>query len=264
MDTLLDVDEDSSLTDSASEPLEDTAASDISLTDGADTIGDSMEDTVPAGCAFSTALFCVDFDFGGPPEAAFGSKDIVLPGHLSLEASGAHSFPNLLLASAAPSGSDSAVRANVLKNFTAASTDTPVRVEMYIKLESVVYPSSSGIANLFKLERSAGAGDGVTFSIGDSGLFVERIAGDYERFPITAYMPKANVWMHVRMDVVLQVTGGSVKVWIDDMTTPVVDRSSISTAIKNATGRLFTVGLYAEKQTAPFRARFDDIKFTFE
>ncbi|MGZ5967184.1 MAG: hypothetical protein ACXWP4_05920 [Polyangiales bacterium] len=261
---------DSDLEDSLLDGSDDT--DDTTTVDSADSAIDSVSETAvdgptdtpaPVGCAGSAALFCVDWDSVTTPDAPFDNKDLVTPGAIALEKTGAHSSPNLFLSSTGPSTATDTVTADVFKAFTAPASSTPMRVEAWIKLESATFPTTTGSAFLLKVERPGGTGDGVTLSIDETGLFVDRIAVDYDRFPISV-KAKPGVWMHVRMDVVLQVAGGSVKLWIDDMTTPVVDKTGISTAVNDSVNRLLSVGLYSQRATGTFKARYDDVSFSFK
>ena len=138
-----------------------------------------------------------------------------------------------------------------------------MRADLWLQVESSTFPTTDGSVFLVKLERNGGRGDGVTLSMDSSGLFVDRIAIDYDHYSVP-YKIKPNTWMHVRIDAAVRTSGGSIKLWIDDMINPLVDKAGISTATADTTGRSFIVGLFAQKPNGVFKARFDDVTFTFK
>ena len=246
---------DSSLADTlAADAGADTRITDSSSGDTA--TSDAAE--VSIGCDGSTALFCEDWDEGSTAQAKFDWKDLDPTTALSLETSG-RSAPHALVADIAP-GDAAVVVADLGKVVIAPSVDTVLRADVWLKLEKLTFPTATGGAFLFKVERggTGSVGDGVTFSIDDAGFYVDRIALDYAFYSIS-YKPAANTWVHVRMDVKIHTTSGSIKLWIDDMVTPRLNVSAISTAKADATTRNFLIGLYSQNATGSFRARYDDV-----
>jgi hypothetical protein len=224
----------------------DTSPGDTSKTDTSET---------SIGCTGSTALFCEDWDGPGTYKAGFDWVNLGPTTSLALETTG-RSSPNALVASIAPADAG-VVTADLGKNIIAPTADATLRVDAWMKLESLSLPTTTGGAFLFKLERS-GVGDGVTFSINDEGFYVDRIGNTYGFYPV-AYKTALSEWFHVRMDIKLHTTAGAFTLWIDDMTTPKLTQSGVSTAQADSTGRELIVGLYAQGATGAFRARYDDV-----
>ncbi|MEO7095656.1 MAG: hypothetical protein ABI175_20530 [Polyangiales bacterium] len=250
---------DSSIGDAADASADagDTSPTDTASTDTARADTSVVVET-STGCVGSTAIFCEDWDKATGPKAGFDWTNLDPTTSLALEASG-RSLPNALVASTAP-GDASVVTADLGKNFLAPAADSVLRVDAWIKLEKLVFPTSTGGAFLFKVERggAGSVGDGVTFSIDDKGFYVDRIGLTYGFYAI-AYKPAADTWAHVRMDVKLHTASGTITVWIDDMVTPRLTDSAISTVRADTTSRNFIVGLYAQSSTGAFRARYDDV-----
>ncbi len=216
----------------------------------------------PEGCTGIVAEFCEDWDDATNAQAGFTRANVSEKGSIALDPLSGRSASNALLAAAAPDPGAPVVVANVDRPFVAASPETPMRIDAWLNLEHATYPSADGSAFLLKLQRAGGSGDGVTLSIDSAGLYVDRIGLTYAQFRLPA-KPKEGAWFHVRLDVVLHTTKGSVVAWVDDMTTPVLSISSISTAKGDGTGRQLLVGLYAQDATDVFRVRYDDVSLAF-
>lgn len=241
----------------------DTSAADTTIDDTAmaDSAADVTKDTAPekTGCAAITADFCADFDSVSTPGTNWTGTDIQGASSVAFDST-SRSAPKSFLATTA---SGTLATAFLYKNFTAPTNTTPMRAEAWFMLDAATFPTTTGgSAFLLKIERNGGAGDGVTFSIGSSGFFADRIGSSYERWPIT-YKLDTGTWIHVRMDVVLHTTAGSLTIWLDDMTTPVLSKVGISNVQADSTARAFDVGVFSDHASAPFKARFDDVSFSF-
>lgn len=256
-------------------PVEmDTGVMDSSLPDTVkpdtapppDTAKPDLGPEVPlsTGCTGVTATFCSDWDKVTSPASDFTFSGVGPTGSISLDVGGGRSSPNAMLSVTSPSSSDDVVVANVTKTFVAPTPGASARVDVWLKVESATYPSTTGGgAFLFKFQTNAGGGDGITFSMDDSGYYVDRIATTYEYYPI-ATKPKPGVWTHVRMDGRLHTTAGSFTLWIDDMTTPVLTKTGISTLKIDTTMQELIVGLYSQRSSGTFRCRYDDVTFSWK
>lgn len=216
----------------------------------------------PSGCAGSTAKFCSDWDTATAPDTDWtfwGADDT---GSLALDMGGGRSLPNAFLATTSP-GAATVVTANLSKTFTTTADDSLIKLDAWIKLETDTFPTTSGGAFLLKIQRGAGVGDGVTFSIDNVGFYVDRIGVTYEAYTITSYKPKVGTWMHVRVHTRIHTINGSLTVWIDNMTTPVFTRTAVSTAKADSTAKQAIVGLYSQESSATFRARYDDVELDY-
>lgn len=229
------------------------------LTDSADATADAPAET---GCTGSTADFCEDWDEATTARAGFTGTNVAAKGAIALDPSGGRSAPNAFLATTSPDPDASVVVANLDRAFTGPSPETPVRVDAWIKLETATFPTTGSGAFLLKLQRDGGPGDGVTFSIDDVGFYVDRIGNTYAAYPLPT-KPKVDAWMHVRLDVVLHTTNGRIVAWVDDMVTPVLSISSVSTVRADVSGRRLIVGLFSQNATGTFRARYDDVSLEF-
>ena len=117
------------------------------------------------------------------------------------------------------------------------------RIISYLPERPYYYEHMTGM-ELLKIERTGTDGDGVTLSIDKDGFYADRIGTSYEVIRI-ATKPKPGVWMHARLETVLHTTNGSLKVWLDDMTTTVVDRASVSTLQVHLERHDISVGVLA-------------------
>jgi len=233
----------------------------------ADTRPETLPDVAPevpisTGCIGSTARYCFDWDKSTTPSSGWTFDGVSPTGSLSLDVSGGRSSPNALLATASP-GSVNVVVANMSKVFTAPTADTLLKVDGWIKLETDKFPTTGGgAAFLFKLQRNAGDGDGVTFGLDGAGFYADRIGVTYDWWAIPT-KPKIGVWMHVRIHARLLSTGGNLTIWIDDMATAALSKSGISTARMDDSAKQVIVGLYADRSSSTFRVRYDDVEINF-
>jgi hypothetical protein len=255
--------EDSAIEDSA---IEDSATTDAVL----DTTIDSAKpdtakpDTAPVsmGCTGFVGAFCADWDKATDPASEFAYKGVSPTASLAVEAAG-RSLPSSLVATTSPSSTDTVVTANVVAKVTAPTLGALARIDAWIRPESTTFPTTSGGAFLFKFPNGVSGGDGVTFSMDASGYYVDRIATDYEYFAIST-KPKLGVWTHVRMDVKLHTTSGAVTTWIDDMTTPVLTKTGVSTLKTDTTTLILIVGLYSQSGTGTFKVHYDDVSLVWK
>lgn len=246
--------------------IEDTSVADTAV----DTIFDTgtpdtaMPDTAPisTGCTGFVGAFCADWDGATDPASEFAFSGVSPTGSLAVEAAG-RSGPNSMLATTSPSATDSVVTANVVAKVTAPTLGALARIDAWVKPESTTFPTSGGGAFLFKFQNGVSGGDGVTFSMNDGGFYVDRIAATYEYYGL-ATKPKLGVWTHVRMEVKLHTTSGAITTWIDDMTTPVLTKTGVSTLATDTTTLILIVGLYSQKGTATFKVHYDDVSLVWK
>ena len=246
----------------------DTFAADTFTPDTfvADSAKDSPADITPdapvsTGCSGVMAKHCFDWDTAAKPEDGWTYSAVDASGSIALDPTGGRSLPNAFLATTAP-GVGEVVTANLTQVITTAANDTVVKLDAWIKLEADKFPGTDG-AFLLKLQRNGGDGDGVTFSMGSTGFYVDRIALSYEYYEITTYKPKIGTWMHVRLHTKLHTTAGSVTLWIDNMSSPLLSKTAISTVKVDSTAKQAIVGLYAQGSTGTFKARYDDVTIDY-
>lgn len=247
---------------------EDTTVADTARPDSAkpDTaVVDTMpEATPPTGCVALADDFCVDWDKASTATSPFTYFGVGPTGKLSLDVGGGRSSPNAMVAETAPSTTDRVVVANTTKVFSVATNDALIKVDFYVKLEAASFPTTTdGAAFLLKIQRETGEGDGMTFSIDKTGYFVDRIGLTYEAYTIASPKPKIGVWTHVRVHTRLVTAGGSITVWIDDMSTAAFSKSGLSTVRVDSTGKQLIVGLYSQDASAPFKVRYDDVSLNY-
>jgi len=198
-----------------------------------------------------TATSCSGFD--SVMTSPFGWDETNLTsglGFLSLEPSGRSG--NALFARSDPSPTG-IVYASVQKNFALPSADASIDADMWIKLESATFAGQAAY-----LTKIAHGGDGVTLMIDASGLFADTPSLSFR----IAKAVTVGAWFHVRILTKLHTTAGSLQIWIDDPSMPVVSKSGFATATADVVETKFVVGLYASKGTGTFRARYDDVSLT--
>lgn len=250
--------------------VEDSAPADASVADtfvAPDTtpvVDTSVADAVdsappPTGCAGSTAVFCIDFSKA--IEAHDGwTSDKVSPGStLQIENVMPYSAPNDLI-SLVKADAAGYPEASVAKLFTAPSMDRVARIDFRLKVPAK--PGTGGRYALMRYHR-ADAGDGISFTLDGTGFYLEIHGGSYSEKRAPTPVP-VDTWMHVRIDAVLKYSGGSARVWLDDMSTPAADLTSISTTETDSLDRRIDVGIFANTPPNDLWARYDDVSFDWK
>lgn len=238
-----------------SEPDTTVADTAIDVVDAADA-RDTADTKPPSGCEL-THDFCQNFDSVTTPTANWTGNFAAAGGALALDNTTSVSSPNSLRATI-PSATVTA-SAMVHKSITIASSGTVIRVDADVMLPSVTY-GGTGTPMLLKVQRG-GSGDGIGLAI-DPDVGPEIVAqtdSSWRTWPLTGIV--AGKWFHLRIDVVLHPTAGSVKAWVDDMTTPQVNATAIASANVDDLSRQLILGLFAYMSAAPFRVHFDDVSY---
>jgi hypothetical protein len=241
----------------------DTRVDDTASFDGADVdtaVTDTgMPDTVtdtssPTYCAKAPLHdFCVDWDSSTEPSNGWTSFNTTGGGTLAVDST-AFSAPRSFLAGF-PSGATDA-SATLGRALTAPAIDTVARIDFRVRLALAGY--SDGVM-LVKLQRPSGRG--VSIWLGSSGLYVEALGASYKTYPISKSVASAT-WYHVRFEANLRVSSAIVRVYVDDMTTALVNVTDASTADDEAADRELVTGVYASKPSGlgtAFSARVDDM-----
>lgn len=238
--------------------LVDTGRDDTSAPDTA--IADTLDATPARGCGALTTTFCDDFDGITTPGARWDGAGTMSSGTLSLTSTAAFSEPQSLVAELA-TGIGAEIYAKVGKNLNAPTAGALTRMDVRLFIESEGFPGTKAI--LVKTQMTGGRGVGLLTT--SSGFAIEVYgATDYTTYALPASAIPIGKWFHLRIDTELRVTGGMYKVFVDDMVTPVAERSGISTTNADAAAREFTVGLYTnDPVTGAYRVRFDDVRLDF-
>lgn len=221
----------------------------------ADTAKDAPADTPMLRECDLKHTYCNDFDISTSPATGWDGNFTSAGATTVLDTTTYTSASTSLLASVGTSATTAA--GMVSKNLTVATSSSSIRVEVDIKLDSLSYGGPGNVI-ILKLQRSD-KGDGVSLTVGTSGLTLEAQGSGTVKWPVTGVT--AGKWFHVRLDAVLHTTAGSAKVWIDDMTTPKVDKSGLSSAEVDDTSRQVLFGLFAYLGSSPFKAHYDDASF---
>jgi hypothetical protein len=267
--------EDSAIEDSAVEDTSfaDTATEDTTfdVVDAKDSAVDAKDSAIDAkdSAIADTAdskvdpcsghTFCSTFDGTTVTGDGWTGNYVTGGGLTTLDTSTSVTAPKCLHASI-PTGTVTAA-ANLSLLLTSPTTTTKFRVESHVRLETLTYPAAGTSAILLKVQRDS-TGDGVSLVVQSTGLFVEANGVSYNAFPVMKTItPKT--WFHVRLEGTLQKVGGSVALYIDDMTTPVVNVTGISTAVADDTNRQPLIGIFSYMTSSVFEARFDDYTFDF-
>jgi hypothetical protein len=259
-DAVADTTGDATVADSAVDDtgVDDTGTSPIDTgTSPVDT--GTMTDAEPAPCS-TTGAFCENWDDATSAQAHFKSIIVDSPAAIAL-ASGGHSAPNAFASTTVPADAGGGA-AYVIKPFDVTALDAPIRVDLWMKLETTTFPGT-GSTTLFKIEHlgTGAVGDGLAFALGPGGLYADLYSMKYAHYPL-GFTPAANTWFHVRIDIAHHTSKGSLTIWIDDMSTPLVVAGSISTASADSMQRNIVIGQYAVGATGTFKVLYDDVVVT--
>lgn len=249
--------EDSEAADAATDAPFDSFAPDATSPDAAvvDSKPGVVADTAaPKGCA-TPYDFCALFDTVTTPMTEWGDDYLTGGGVLGLDKTLFVSPPASMTATVGASSVTAA--AIVLRTFTVTSAAPVVRIEGDLLLDAVTY-AHANYAILFKVQRST-AGDGVSLTIGTGGLSLETQGIGNTRTFVTGVT--AGKWAHIRMEAVLHTTAGIARLWVDDMTTPQIVKTAVSTADVDDLNRQLLAGIFAYMGAVPFKARFDNVSY---
>ncbi|MGZ3417964.1 MAG: hypothetical protein ACXWUG_19840 [Polyangiales bacterium] len=248
---------DTSEADSAIDSLfVDTSTSDSGSDDGTVADADALDTAAPRGCALPHD-FCQDFDsVTAPTEGGWTGNFSDGTGAFALDDTTSTSSPKSLRVTV-PLGSVTE-SAMLERNITITSSTTVIRIEADIMVPSLSWPGADSLI-MFKLQRSS-AGDGVSLVAAGGKLEIAaQTDASWVSWPLTGIV--AGKWFHVRIEASLHPTAGVVRAWIDDMTTPQVDKTGVVTANADDLPRRLLVGLFAWKSSSPFRANYDDVSY---
>ena len=261
---------DSTLTDSTSETI-DSAIVDTGVDSAIDDSGFDVRDTldtapdapldavVTHGCAGSTALFCDDYDTSSTAWSLFDGTNVLGAGTIELDTTFVVSSPSSFLSTLGVASVESS--ASMDKQFTAPTPGAFCVLDVWIRVE--VGSDPDGI-ELFKIQGFGTGGKGVGLLLDSTGLDVETVGSPGTDYPVGVAVPTGR-FVHYRMMADLVMTAAHVTLWMDDMTTPVLDRTDASTAPSTPVSQyVVIVGAYSNVSvTTDFHARFDDVTFDF-
>lgn len=256
------VEEDTAIEDSATE---DTSLVDTSVMDAAKDSAVDAKDSATADTADSKVdpctghLFCSTFDGTSVTAGGWTGNYVTGGGLTTLDTTLSVTAPKSLHASL-PTGAVTAA-ASLSLAVTSPAITTKFRVECDVRLDALTYPATGTSVVVLKVQRDS-TGDGIALVVQDTGLAVEANGAVYSSYPVTKTIA-AKTWFHVKLEGTLQTVGGSVALYIDDMKTPVVSQSGISTAEADDTQRQPLVGLFSYMKSSAFEAHFDDYTFDF-
>jgi hypothetical protein len=241
--------------------VEDTFISADTTTVVDTSVADVVDSTPPPpmGCTGSTALFCIDFSKAVEAHDGWTSDKLSPGSTLQIENTAPFSAPNNLIAFV-KADTMGYPEASVAKLFTAPTLDRVARIDFRLKVPAK--PGPGGRYLLVRYHR-ADAGDGISFTLDGTGFYLEVHGGSYSEKRAMTPVP-ADTWIHVRMDAVLKYSGGSVRAWIDDMTTPVAELTAISTTETDSLDRRIDVGIFANTPPNDLWARYDDVSFDWK
>jgi len=236
----------------------DSAMIDSAMIDSAkpDTFVLPVDTGPPVGCGGSTAIFCRDFE--GVTGAASGWDDSYLLGGGAVNLDSTHvRSPTKAMYTFLPT-STGEVAANVHKLFTASSASRPMALDFWVYFD--VIPTGSG--PLFaKISR---ASRGVTLYVGASTLNVDAMGPTTTNYKLTTRTISAGTWYHLRIEAVLSpVNTGWFKLYVDNMTTPALEKSAIATTSSTGTDVKVNLGLYNNEAGNAIKTWYDDVAFSF-
>lgn len=241
------------------ETAPDTAIADSEIADTAkaDTFVPPADTGPLIGCASSTAAFCRDFESVSSVSSGWDGSYLRGGGVLNLDTtrsrSASHSMYSFL-----PVVSTEA-SANVHKAFIASSATRPMALEFWVYFD--VIPTGTGPL-VTKITRDM-ANRGVAIYVGYNTFAVDvNSPTGTVNFRMPAGAVSAGRWMHVRFETMLSATTtGWFKLYVDNMTTPALERSSIATTTVTATDTKINVGLYDGSNALAIKAWYDDVAF---
>jgi hypothetical protein len=242
----------------------ETSTMDSATADSATDTG-TAKDTAVADTSDATSdpcaghLFCQRFDTASAPSDGWTGNYTTGGGVTVLDSTTSRSAPKSLRSSI-PAGTVTAA-ATVSQTFTSPALTTKFRVECDVQLEAFTYPVASTGVVLLKVQHSS-MGDGISLDVSDTGLYVEANGATYSGYTVTKTLT-AKTWFHVKLEGSLHTTSGSLTLWIDDMTTPLVSKTGISTAQMDGNERQAVLGLFSYLKSAAFEAHFDNYTFDF-
>jgi hypothetical protein len=248
--------------------VEDSSAADTTVVDTGTDAKDAAVDAKDSAIADAADAkidpctghtFCSTFDTSTVTGDGWTGNYTTGGGTTTLDTSTSVTAPKSLHASI-PTGTVTAA-ANLSLTLTSPTPTTKFRVESDVRLESLTYPAVGTSAILLKVQRDS-TGDGVSLVVQSTGLFVEANGVTYNAFPVMKTIA-TKTWFHVRLEGTLQKAGGSATLYIDDMTTPVVNVTGISTAVADDTNRQPLIGIFSYMTSSAFEARFDNYTFDF-
>jgi hypothetical protein len=247
--------------DATLDTLETTADSSVATdaivdakADSADTHpSDAPPDVTVSGyCATGGHDFCVDFDESTEPTYGWSSSYTNAGGTLATDST-AFSAPRSFFP-AFPAGTVTPA-AMVTRALDAPTSDAVARIDLRIRFDTASFANGVMFA---KLQRDSG--HGVSVWLGSSGFYAESYGVSYKYHPASKTVG-SGTWYHVRLEASLQPSGARVRLYVDDMSTALVDVSDASSCTTIGTSRELAVGLYGNAGSGfpAFSARIDDV-----
>ncbi|GAC1524190.1 MAG: hypothetical protein NVS3B10_23690 [Polyangiales bacterium] len=222
---------------------------------------DSADAAAPlAGGCTGVHAFCQDFD-GAGLGSPYGFDSVGgIPGNCALDGTRTATAPRSMLCSV-PTSTLNPNNGFAIRRLTGPSSTALTRIDADLFLEVDKYPASN--ATLFKVQRWSD-GHGVGLSLRSTGAAIEaRGATTTTWSPLPVALPTGR-WFHFRLEARLQIAGGSFAVFVDDMTTPVLSRTGVSTIDVEGPQRELFNGLWVDDVTATdLRVGYDDVSVDF-
>jgi hypothetical protein len=245
--------DDTAVADAVEETTVDTAldtnTGEVLATDtGMPDIG---KESGPLGyCASSSHAFCNDFDSSTEPTYGWNGNYLDGGGTFTV-GTPAFSAPRSLSAQF-PAGS-TASAALLTRNLDAPTADALTRIEFRARFSAATFPK----VLLLRLQRDT---HGASLWLGSSGLYISAYGATFNSYDIGKTIVP-DTWYRFRVDLSLKISGARVRVYIDDMTTPLVDHTDASLAVApEGTARDLALGVYTDEPTFPALAvRYDDV-----
>lgn len=238
-------------------PTDDTAvATDTAKPDTyvppADTGTDAPK---PSGCAgLSGWTFCRDFDSATTPGSGWVDTYLVGGGSLTLD-SMYYRSASRSLRSSLPATTSAESAANAHTTLTAPSESTQVALDFWVRFSAI--PSGDG--PMFAKIARASSSRGITLYVGRNSIAVDASGPtSTTNYPLPRAL-STNTWYHVRIETLLSPTNGSFKLFVDDMTSPAVQKSAIPTASGTGVDIKINAGFYNAGTVSAMNAWFDDV-----
>ena len=214
----------------------------------------SVTDTGPpkVGCAAATHFFCADWESSTEPTYGWMGFYTEGGGTIAVDST---AFMSTRSFYAQVPGGGSTNAASLTRTFDAPTAASVARIDVHIRFDQITYGND---ILLFKLQRD---NHGASVWLRDK-LYAEGFGATYRTYNIAKTIAPG-VWYHFRLEASLKTSGAVLRVFIDDMATPLVDVKDASTAISEGIPRQLALGLFASMEsTTPltaFSARYDDV-----
>jgi hypothetical protein len=235
----------------------DSGAADSTAVDS-DVAADTAEPRGCGGAAVPGQLLCADFDSVTAPGDRFNKGSLLLgAASFGFDNSVSYSAPNSLRVQLVDDTTTFPQSAMVQHEFLTNSDTSIVTIDTWLYLTAATYTRAGGIHLLDVGITNASINDAAYVALGPNGLELGNALT-----PIGTAVPATDRWVHVRFDAALHPTNGTLRLFVDDMTTPKVQRVNAKTSNLIDRNRSSSVGVSSAQGSKAVTIRYDDVRIT--